>query len=137
LQQKKHRHTYSHFPHQTQIQMAYDFMYECVFCHNDLLGGNILYLQQEQCVKFVDFEYSQYNYRAFEFANHFCEYCGFDCNWKEHFPNRRHMKEFLTCYIKEYVQQLKNKKLTTNGTQILPTAIQGDVETIKKKRKKF
>ncbi|ETO21721.1 choline/ethanolamine kinase [Reticulomyxa filosa] len=91
---------------QTQVQMAYQFMFECVFCHNDLLGGNILYLQNEQCIKFVDFEYGHYNYRAFEFANHFCEYCGFDCNWKQWFPNRRHMRDFLACYIKEYVNSV-------------------------------
>ncbi|ETO32553.1 choline/ethanolamine kinase [Reticulomyxa filosa] len=92
--------------HETHKQLAFEFMFECVFCHNDLLGGNILYLQNEHCVKFVDFEYGHYNFRAFEFANHFCEYCGFDCNWKQGFPSQYHMRDFLTCYVKEYVKPI-------------------------------
>eukprot|EP01084_Bolivina_argentea_P098799 177585_1 len=72
---------------------------DLVFTHGDLLGGNILYLTDTKEIKFVDFEYGAYNYRAFDFANHFCEYAGFDCDWKRHFPNRDHIKEFINNYI--------------------------------------
>ena len=29
----------------------------------------------------IDFEYAFYNYRAFDIANHFCEYAGFECDY--------------------------------------------------------
>ena len=45
---------------------------EVVFCHNDLLGGNILYSQTTGRLVFIDFEYATYNYAAFDIANHFC-----------------------------------------------------------------
>jgi ethanolamine kinase len=51
-----------------------------VFAHNDLLGANILQ-DMEGRVVFIDFEYGEYNYRAFDIANHFCEYAGFDCDY--------------------------------------------------------
>lgn len=46
-----------------------------VFCHNDLLSANIL-LDTKGRVLFIDYEYGEYNYRAFDIANHFCEYAG-------------------------------------------------------------
>jgi thiamine kinase-like enzyme len=49
-----------------------------VFAHNDLQYGNILKLNNKQdtdhAVAFVDFEYGGYNPRAFDVANHFCEW---------------------------------------------------------------
>ena len=80
-------------------RIAYNFMFDIVFCHNDLLGGNILHLEDTKEIKFVDFEYGAYNYRAFDFANHFCEYAGFDCDWKQHFPEKQHIKAFVNDYI--------------------------------------
>ncbi|KAJ7323773.1 hypothetical protein OS493_030561 [Desmophyllum pertusum] len=52
------------------------------FCHNDLQQGNILRVakevqennEEEFDLKLIDFEYSAYNYRAFDLANHFCEW---------------------------------------------------------------
>ncbi|KAL9955963.1 hypothetical protein ACROYT_G037370 [Oculina patagonica] len=52
------------------------------FCHNDLQQGNILRVskevqgnnEEEFDIKLIDFEYSAYNYRAFDLANHFCEW---------------------------------------------------------------
>eukprot|EP01083_Nonionella_stella_P075533 205392_1 len=80
-------------------RIATEFMFDYVFTHNDLLGGNILHVQETKEIKFVDFEYGAYNYRAFDFANHFCEYAGFDCDWKKHFPDRNHMKQFVNDYV--------------------------------------
>ncbi|KAL1139599.1 hypothetical protein AAG570_006581 [Ranatra chinensis] len=50
-----------------------------VFCHNDLQEGNILFRESEGCAKsdkvvVIDYEYCSYNYRGFDFANHFCEW---------------------------------------------------------------
>jgi thiamine kinase-like enzyme len=41
------------------------------FSHNDLLANNILV--QENRVVFIDYEYSSYNYQAFDIANFFNE----------------------------------------------------------------
>jgi choline/ethanolamine kinase len=65
-----------------------------VFCHNDLQEGNILLREKDQEVVVIDFEYSAYNYRGFDLANHMCEWvydytCPsppyFTLNWS-HYP---------------------------------------------------
>lgn len=47
-----------------------------MFAHNDLLLGNVIYNEGEGTVSFIDFEYANYNYQAFDIANHFNEYAG-------------------------------------------------------------
>lgn len=47
-----------------------------VFCHNDLLLGNILYNESKKTINFIDFEYAAPNYQAYDIANHFCEFAG-------------------------------------------------------------
>ena len=49
---------------------------ELVFCHNDLLLGNILYDEIEHSIEFIDFEYAGANYQSYDIANHFCEFAG-------------------------------------------------------------
>lgn len=49
---------------------------EVVFAHNDLLLGNVLYNEKEMSVTFIDFEYTGYNYQAYDIANHFAEFAG-------------------------------------------------------------
>lgn len=51
-----------------------------VFAHNDLLGPNII-LTPEERIFFIDYEYANYNLRGFDFANHFCEYAGFELDY--------------------------------------------------------
>ncbi|XP_011297653.1 choline/ethanolamine kinase isoform X2 [Fopius arisanus] len=50
--------------------------HEIVFCHNDTQEGNILLRQntRKRDVVLIDFEYSAYNYRGFDVANHFVEW---------------------------------------------------------------
>ena len=53
-----------------------------VFCHNDLQGGNILLRHDlgdkddnmDAKLVVIDYEFCSYNYRAFDFANHFHEW---------------------------------------------------------------
>ncbi|XP_010643320.1 ethanolamine kinase 2 isoform X3 [Fukomys damarensis] len=47
-----------------------------VFCHNDLLCKNIIYDSAKGCVQFIDYEYTGYNYQAFDIGNHFNEFAG-------------------------------------------------------------
>ena len=47
-----------------------------VFAHNDLLLGNIIYTEKLNQVTFIDYEYADYNYQAFDIGNHFTEFAG-------------------------------------------------------------
>jgi ethanolamine kinase len=47
-----------------------------VFCHNDLLLANVIYNAKKSTVTFIDYEYSSYNYQAFDIGNHFAEFAG-------------------------------------------------------------
>lgn len=73
-----------------------------VFCHNDLLSGNILHTYDEHgvpTVTLIDFEYGAINFRAFDIANHFCECSGFDCDWRQ-FPDEDHQRNFIRTYLR-------------------------------------
>jgi ethanolamine kinase len=50
-----------------------------VFCHNDLLLANAIYNARKNTVTFIDYEYSGYNYQAFDIGNHFAEFAGKHC----------------------------------------------------------
>jgi thiamine kinase-like enzyme len=48
-----------------------------VFCHNDLLAGNIMVsLEDNKTIHLIDFEYSEMSYRGFDIGNFFCEAMG-------------------------------------------------------------
>jgi ethanolamine kinase len=72
------------FPSSTLLRNEFDELYkhlEClenrmVFCHNDLLLGNVIYTESENKVTFIDFEYAALNFQAFDIGNHFAEYAG-------------------------------------------------------------
>ncbi|KAJ8003097.1 hypothetical protein DPEC_G00165830 [Dallia pectoralis] len=84
-----------------------------VFCHNDLQEGNILMLENiEHTTKklmLIDFEYSSYNYRGFDFGNHFCEWC-YDYTYNQwpfykctpdNYPSREQQLHFIRKYLAE------------------------------------
>ncbi|XP_011163675.1 ethanolamine kinase 1 isoform X3 [Solenopsis invicta] len=71
-----------------------------VFAHNDLLLGNILYNQKQSRVVFIDYEYTALNYQAFDIANHFAEFAGFDEPDYSLYPD----KNFQKMWLKEYLQ---------------------------------
>lgn len=58
-----------------------------MFCHNDTQYGNILKTDAGEVV-IIDFEYSNYNYRAFDIANHFCEWTA---DYHSSQPHHMHM----------------------------------------------
>ncbi|KAI9215844.1 kinase-like domain-containing protein, partial [Blastocladiella britannica] len=45
-----------------------------VFAHNDLQYGNLLRHSITREIVIVDYEYSSFNYRSYDIANHFCEW---------------------------------------------------------------
>ncbi|KAJ1996510.1 hypothetical protein GGI04_005751 [Coemansia thaxteri] len=78
-----------------------------VFAHDDLQYGNILRLEATGELVVVDFEYAGYNYRAFDIANHFCEWMA-DYHHPEHphrlledrYPTAAQRCHFLRTYVK-------------------------------------
>eukprot|EP00475_Leptophrys_vorax_P005394 TRINITY_DN13269_c0_g1_i2.p3 TRINITY_DN13269_c0_g1~~TRINITY_DN13269_c0_g1_i2.p3 ORF type:complete len:435 (-),score=127.98 TRINITY_DN13269_c0_g1_i2:3931-5235(-) len=71
-----------------------------VFAHNDLLSGNVFFSDKEE-INFIDFEYGAFNPRAFDIANHFCECCGFDCDWDQ-FPSKDKQAIFFKAYLSSW-----------------------------------
>ncbi|XP_074534685.1 choline/ethanolamine kinase [Halichoeres trimaculatus] len=85
-----------------------------VFCHNDVQEGNILMLEDRDPTSsdklmLIDFEYSSYNYRGFDFGNHFCEWM-YDYTYNqwpfykatpEDYPTREQQLHFIRNYLAE------------------------------------
>ncbi|XP_069558153.1 choline/ethanolamine kinase [Brachyistius frenatus] len=85
-----------------------------VFCHNDVQEGNILVLESRdhttaERLMLIDFEYSSYNYRGFDFGNHFCEWM-YDYTYNEwpfykatpeNYPTREQQLLFIRSYLAE------------------------------------
>jgi len=77
------------------------------FSHNDLHSQNILVLAKDQTLTLIDFEYSDYNYRAYDIANFFNETM-FEYDTAEHphynvdeskYPSDRDLKDFIKYYL--------------------------------------
>ncbi|XP_059565855.1 choline kinase alpha isoform X3 [Myotis daubentonii] len=92
-----------------------------VFCHNDCQEGNILLLEgrenlENQKLMLIDFEYSSYNYRGFDIANHFCEWM-YDYNYEKYpffranlgkFPTRKQQLHFISSYLAAFPNEIEN-----------------------------
>ncbi|XP_012280009.1 ethanolamine kinase isoform X2 [Orussus abietinus] len=71
-----------------------------VYAHNDLLLGNVLYNKKENSVTFIDFEYTAYNYQAYDIANHFAEFAdGPDYTL---YPEETLQRAWLRIYLQAY-----------------------------------
>lgn len=70
-----------------------------VFSHNDLLGPNII-LTPDERIFFIDYEYTNYNLRGFDFANHFCEYAGFELDYSR-YPSLEIRRTAVQGYLTE------------------------------------
>ncbi|EGI58768.1 Ethanolamine kinase 1 [Acromyrmex echinatior] len=73
-----------------------------VFAHNDLLLGNILYNQKQESIVFIDYEYTAFNYQAFDIVNHFTEFAGFDEPDYSLYPDENFQKKWLKKYLQIY-----------------------------------
>ena len=94
--------------------LARIFMYQCVLSHNDVCVGNILYLQNSNELKFIDFEYSSYNFRGYDFATYFGV-----CNKHKFNKNDIPTKEQRIHFIKCYLNSLKNIKHSNDNTKYI------------------
>ncbi|KAL2221122.1 putative ethanolamine kinase [Thermoascus aurantiacus ATCC 26904] len=85
-----------------------------VFAHCDLLSANVVILprtensaskDEVETVNFIDYEYAIPSPAAFDIANHFAEWGGYDCDYNM-MPTRSVRREFLKEYVKSYNQHL-------------------------------
>ncbi|KAI2466386.1 ethanolamine kinase [Annulohypoxylon bovei var. microspora] len=89
-----------------------------VFAHCDLLSGNVIIEPQSLCAKeggehqktvsFIDYEYATPSPAAFDLANHFAEWGGFDCDFTV-LPTYAQRLEFIREYIHTYFSLLPEK----------------------------
>ncbi|CAH8562274.1 unnamed protein product [Schistosoma rodhaini] len=97
-----------------KFEVHYAEVFPIVFCHNDFQENNLLLLNDPEVEKFyrilpIDFEYSGYNYRAFDIGNHFNEWCYDYTNPNrpnyfhniENYPDRSKQKLFWKSYLIE------------------------------------
>ncbi|KAL8785215.1 MAG: hypothetical protein Q9213_003484 [Squamulea squamosa] len=80
-----------------------------VFSHCDLLSGNVIVHPRNttesapttDTVSFIDYEYATPAPAAFDLANHFAEWGGFECNYKA-LPTRAVRRAFIEEYLISY-----------------------------------
>ncbi|CZT19456.1 related to ethanolamine kinase [Ramularia collo-cygni] len=104
--------------------------YSMVLGHADLLSGNIvLQTQDAETVdgdmdkipaRFIDYEHSTYCPRAFELANHFAEWAGFECKY-ELLPTTSTRLGFVREYLQAY-EDIKEQQRGTSGLARLPVS---------------
>ncbi|KAH6807489.1 Protein kinase superfamily protein [Perilla frutescens var. frutescens] len=80
-------------------EMTDRFKAPVVYCHNDLLSGNLMLNEDEGKLYFIDFEYGSYNYRGFDLGNHFNEYAGYDCDYNQ-YPSKDEQFYFFRHYLR-------------------------------------
>ncbi|KAL5502998.1 hypothetical protein EMCRGX_G009871 [Ephydatia muelleri] len=89
----------------TQYQWLRGVLRDCrspqVFCHNDLLCGNLIYNEDSGAVTFIDFEYADVNYSAYDIGNYFCEFSGFVNPDYSRYPDEKTQKLFIRFYLEE------------------------------------
>ncbi|XP_016117506.1 ethanolamine kinase 1-like [Sinocyclocheilus grahami] len=73
-----------------------------VLCHNDLLTKNVIYNQEEGAVKFIDYEYADFNYQAYDIGNHFNEFAGINNVDSSLYPSCELQFDWLTAYLESF-----------------------------------
>ncbi|TQB77333.1 hypothetical protein MPDQ_002970 [Monascus purpureus] len=105
-----------------------------VFAHCDLLSGNVIVAPESDAsstpgdeakvVNFIDYEYATPAPAAFDIANHFAEWGGFDCDYNM-LPTRAVRRAFLSEYVSSYS---KHDKLPENSSQAVVDKLFEDVD---------
>ncbi|MEQ2262171.1 Ethanolamine kinase 1 [Xenotaenia resolanae] len=95
-----------------------------VLCHNDLLCKNIIHNSKEGHVRFIDYEYSSYNYQAFDIGNHFNEFAGMAELDYGLYPSREMQMDWLEEYLQAYklftkkTEEVSQRELETLYVQV-------------------
>ncbi|KAF2238197.1 putative choline/ethanolamine kinase [Viridothelium virens] len=103
-----------------------------VFSHCDLLSGNVIIMADADNPKdttlssakpdstplnisFIDYEYATPAPAAFDLANHFAEWAGFDCDHAS-VPTRSQRRDFLRHYLDAYNTHTQHNHSSTTAT---------------------
>ncbi|XP_058445510.1 ethanolamine kinase [Malaya genurostris] len=106
----KHARISQIFPSVTELRRDFNDLYgklvrlasPTVFCHNDLLLGNVIYCRERNRVTFIDYEYAAYNHQAFDIGNHFTEFAGIDEIDYDRYPDKAFQCQWLRVYLDEF-----------------------------------
>jgi ethanolamine kinase len=98
------------FPPTAQLRQEFDELYahletlgnQLVFCHNDLLLGNIIHSETAEKITFIDYEYAAVNFQAFDIGNHFTEYAGIDNIDYKRYPEKAYQLNWLRVYLETF-----------------------------------
>lgn len=106
-----------------------------IFSHCDLLSGNVIVNRptgveakesgQNRPVSFIDYEYSTPGPAAFDIANHFAEWAGFDCE-HEFVPTKSQRRDFL----KHYVGSFRYHSISDEDTITVDIDFQQDIDQL-------
>lgn len=99
-------------PTKAKFREEFDELYEALiatkspvlFCHNDLLPGNVVYTENQEKVTFIDYEYAEPNFQAFDIGNHFAEFPGVSGDGIDYtkYPSREYQLDWIRAYLEEY-----------------------------------
>lgn len=85
-----------------------------VLSHNDLLLGNIIYNERDESIKFIDLEYAEVNYQAYDIANHFNEFAGVEEPNYSFFPNKEYQLKWCRIYLNEFFERRNHLNKSKN-----------------------
>lgn len=104
-----------------------------IMSHCDLLSGNVIMHpdgNEAGEVSFIDYEYATPAPAAFDLANHFAEWGGFECDYSV-LPTRPQRRAFVREYIQSYRRHAKSEARHVNGDGVEhDSALEADVETL-------
>ncbi|TKA72280.1 hypothetical protein B0A55_06186 [Friedmanniomyces simplex] len=108
-----------------------------IFGHCDLLSGNVIvqsasdskptngHIEEDEAVSFIDYEYATPSPAAFDIANHFAEWAGFECDHGA-VPTKPQRLDFL----RHYVGSFRYHSINDNDTQAIDVDLRKDVEQL-------
>ncbi|KAL7754379.1 hypothetical protein RI367_000360 [Sorochytrium milnesiophthora] len=103
-----------------------------VFAHNDLQNGNILRTNDTGDLILVDYEYSAYNHRGYDIANHFIEWTSDYHGDTPHllnqaaYPSREKQMRFIDAYMEAFEE--RHGPQFVQGTETAWVSIRRDVD---------
>ena len=96
-----------------------------VFCHHDVIAGNILRDTIAKKLRLIDYEYGDFDFRAMDLANHFNEWAicygiksppYFRVSPRKAYPSREKRVAFLTAYAERFLDQQRSDNKNNNRT---------------------
>ncbi|XP_061780777.1 ethanolamine kinase 2 [Nerophis lumbriciformis] len=94
-----------------------------VMCHNDLLTKNIIHDRKQGRVKFIDFEYADYNYQAYDIGNHFNEFAGTQDVDYSRYPSPQLQNAWLEAYLESY-KRCRGQDVTVTQAEVTRLNVQ-------------